>query len=306
MDEVKRVYTDLINTFAIKEEDKLRVFDRNGMYLATKKIGKNNPKVVEIEADNKVRMQWNQTVDRALISGVAEKDILDVKRVKISEEVKRSIEIYGNRPFFLADIIILAIKALDLLIAKVLLAAAKVVEKVVDVVHQNVVKNDDQINEAEIEPEVNGEEAIQIQLPKKSEKPLLSSKYSGIMGLDAELKRRNEEIFRVERERSNLEIELFECSGVFKQKRKKELQEQIAVLDRKAGKMKSELSNVLQDAGYANASEFYTELFMVREEKQRYEEACKEWQQKCVEVEIEATKVNEEKGVLSQDIGRSR
>ena len=24
----------------------------------------------------------------------------------------------------------------------------------------------------------------------------------------------------------------------------------------------------------------------VREEKQRYEEACKEWQQKCVEVEI--------------------
>lgn len=37
-------------------------------------------------------------------------------------------------------------------------------------------------------------------------------------------------------------------------------------MDRKAGRMKSELSNVLQDADYANASEFYTELFMVREE----------------------------------------
>ena len=47
-------------------------------------------------------------------------------------------------------------------------------------------------------------------------------------------------------------------------------------MDRKAGRMKSELSNVLQDADYANASEFYTELFMVREERQRYEEACKE------------------------------
>ena len=51
--------------------------------------------------------------------------------------------------------------------------------------------------------------------------------------------------------------------------------------------MKSELSNVLQDA---DASEFYTELFMVREERQRYEEACKEWQQKCVEVELVAVK----------------
>ena len=58
-------------------------------------------------------------------------------------------------------------------------------------------------------------------------------------------------------------------------------------MDRKAGRMKSELSNVLQDA---NASEFYTELFMVREERQRYEEACKEWQQKCVEVELVAVK----------------
>lgn len=34
LDEVKRVYTDLINTFAIKEEDKLHVFEKNGMYLA--------------------------------------------------------------------------------------------------------------------------------------------------------------------------------------------------------------------------------------------------------------------------------
>ena len=35
------------------------------MYLATKKIGKNNPKGAEIEADNMERARWNQTVDRA-------------------------------------------------------------------------------------------------------------------------------------------------------------------------------------------------------------------------------------------------
>ena len=57
LDEVKRLYTDLINVCAIKEEDKLQVFNRNGMYLATKKIGKNNPKAAEIEADNMERVR---------------------------------------------------------------------------------------------------------------------------------------------------------------------------------------------------------------------------------------------------------
>ena len=284
LDEVKRLYTDLINVCAINEEDKLQVFDRNGMYLATKKIGKNNPKAAEIEADNMERVRWNQTVDRALISGVAEEDILGVKREKISEEVKHSIELYGNNPSFLGDIIRLAIKALELLISKVLLVAAKVAEKIVDVVHEKVVEKEAPVLVEEPEQAVEMREKVQ--LPKKPEEPLLLSKYPVIMELDAELKRRNEEIFAVEQERSNLEIELSECSGVFKKKQRKELQERISVLDKKAEKMKSELSRVLRDAGYANAAEFFTELFAVREEKRKYEEACKEWQQECVRAEI--------------------
>lgn len=284
LDEVKRLYTDLINVCAINEEGKLQVFDRNGMYLATKKIGKNNPKAAEIEADNMERVRWNQTVDRALISGVAEEDILGVKREKISEEVKHSIELYGNNPSFLGDIIRLAIKALELLISKVLLVAAKVAEKIVDVVHEKVVEKETPVLVEEPEQAVEMREKVQ--LPKKPEEPLLLSKYPVIMELDAELKRRNEEIFAVEQERSNLEIELSECTGVFKKKQRKELQERISVLDKKAEKMKSELSRVLRDAGYANAAEFFTELFAVREEKRKYEEACKEWQEECVKAEI--------------------
>ena len=284
LDEVKRLYTDLINVCAIKQEDKLQVFDRNGMYLATKKIGKNNPKAAEIEADNMERVRWNQAVDRALISGVTEDDILGVKREKISEEVKDSIELYGNNPSFLGDIIRLEIKALELLISKVLLAAAKVAERVVDNVHEKVVEKD--ISIPKDEPKSTAEVQEKVQLPKKPEEPLLLSKYPVIMELDAELKRRNEEIFAVEQERGNLEIELSECSGVFKKKQRKELQEKIMLLDKKAEKMKSELSRVLRDAGYANAAEFFTELFAVREEKRKYEEACKEWQEECVKAEI--------------------
>lgn len=64
---------------------------------------------------------------------------------------------------------------------------------------------------------------------------------------------------------------------------------------------------MIQDAGYTNAAEFYTELFMVREEKQRYEEACKKWQQKCVEVKAEATKDSLNLGdAMSFEKGRSR
>ena len=68
------------------------------------------------------------------------------------------------------------------------------------------------------------------------------------------------------------------------------MQERIARLDKKVKKMKAELSTVLRDAGYANAAEFFTELFAVREEKRKYEEDCKVWQEECISAEIAATK----------------
>ena len=259
----------------------------------------------EIEADNMERARWNQTVDRALISGVAEEDILGVKREKISEEVKHSIELYGNNPSFLGDIIRLAIKALELLISKVLLAAAKVAKKIVDVVHEKVVEKE--VPVLVEEPEQAVEIWEKVQLPKKPKEPLLLSKYPVIMELDAELKRWNKGIFAVEQERGNLEIELSVCSRVFKQKQRRELQERITLLDKKVEKMKAELSQVLRDAGYANAAEFFTELFAVREEKRKYEEACKVWQEECVRTEIEATGDGQYYGnVPSIERGRTR
>ena len=67
LDEVKRSYTDLINIYVRDDKEKLKVFDKNGVYLPMKKIGKNNPKAEQIEANNRVRTMWNQTVDRALV-----------------------------------------------------------------------------------------------------------------------------------------------------------------------------------------------------------------------------------------------
>ena len=45
-EEIKHSYTDLINIYVQNEKQKLQVFERGGVYLATKKIGKNNPKAI--------------------------------------------------------------------------------------------------------------------------------------------------------------------------------------------------------------------------------------------------------------------
>ena len=93
--EIKEVYTELINCHISDPEQHLKVFDKNSVYLPTKKIGKNNPKAEEIKADNAARQEWNRTVDVALIEGVPEEDILKIKQEKITDKTLQSIRTHG-------------------------------------------------------------------------------------------------------------------------------------------------------------------------------------------------------------------
>lgn len=77
--EVKEMFTETINRYVKEEVEKLSVFQQGGVYLPTKKIGKNNPKAAEIRADNEARQEWNQTVDVALVEGVPEEEILKIR-----------------------------------------------------------------------------------------------------------------------------------------------------------------------------------------------------------------------------------
>lgn len=96
--EVKEIYTDLINRHISNPEQQLKVFDKNGVYLPTKKIGKNNPKAAEIETDNAARQEWNRTADMALISGISEAKILEVKQTEIHDKASQSIKSKGWLP----------------------------------------------------------------------------------------------------------------------------------------------------------------------------------------------------------------
>ena len=96
--EVKEIYTDLINRHISDPEQQLKVFDKNSVYFPTKKIGKNNPKAAEIEADNTARQEWNRTADMALLSGISEAKILEVKQTEIHEKASQSIMSKGWLP----------------------------------------------------------------------------------------------------------------------------------------------------------------------------------------------------------------
>ena len=99
------MFTEIINCHVKEESEKMSVFQQGGVYLATKKIGKNNPKEAEIRADNATRQEWNRTVDVALAEGVPEADILKVKQEEITDKTVQSIRAHGWLPDMLRQII---------------------------------------------------------------------------------------------------------------------------------------------------------------------------------------------------------
>ena len=120
VDEVKHFYTDLINLLVKDDKEKPHVFDSSGLYLATKKIGKSNPKAEQIQTDNEMRMRWNCEVDRAIVSGVSEMEMQQIKKKYITDRIRESVDIFGSQPERLGSIIMTAVTALALLISKVL------------------------------------------------------------------------------------------------------------------------------------------------------------------------------------------
>ena len=105
LDEAKQFYTTLINRHIHDPERRLKVFDPNSVYLPTKKIGKNNPKEAEIEADNAARQDWNRTADMALVSGIAESKIIEIRNEHVYDEATRFVQKHGWLPGLFRGII---------------------------------------------------------------------------------------------------------------------------------------------------------------------------------------------------------
>lgn len=258
LNEVKVLYTELINLYVNDEKNKLYVFDKSGPYLAMKKIGKNNPKAEIIESDNMARMRWNQTVDRAFVSGIPEEQILKVKKSEISDQVKKSVVEKGNRPFLFQKVIDLAVKALKLVIRKVLhtLYGADDIEKTVN-------------------------ETI-CAMREYPEKPECLKEYEKLRGIVDKLNVHNSAIYRLENKLNDLEKELGETKGLFKGKQRKLLQEKIDVLKNDIEEKKNEFPEIVQKYGFRTIKEFYDKYNIIREEKNRYEYQVSSWEDRNV------------------------
>lgn len=255
------------------DKEKLKVFDKNGVYLPMKKVGKNNPKAEQIEADNRVRTMWNQTVDRALVSGVPEKQILEVKQSEIGQKAKVSIQKSGRNPALFKSLIMTAIYALELLISKVFKTALEKADKVTE----TFVKSEpEQMKVRAVNALVMAKSEPIPEMPKKSE---LASKFLRLADIYSKLEKQNAAIYQREQQLASVEKEIARTKGIFKGKQRKELQEQAEQLKTQIANMKQYLSNIVQGYGYKNVKEFLVEYRASKAEYNDYQSAVARWEQ---------------------------
>lgn len=93
--EVKHHYTNIMNRLT-RPNEQLKVFNPDGPYLATKKIGKHNPLEKEIRKDNMVRDEWNKQVNVNLQYGMPEEAMKVMKETEIIEPIKKSMASQEN------------------------------------------------------------------------------------------------------------------------------------------------------------------------------------------------------------------
>ena len=295
LDEAKHFYTDLINLLIKDDKDKLHVFDRNGLYLATKKIGKNNPKAEQIKSDNDVRMQWNHEVDQALVCSVPEDEIRQIKKEFITDRIRQSIEAWGKQPNLLANIITHATMRLTLLISKVRTAARELKNKLfqesleqeygtkVDVT-ESVKTTDTASVTEETKPEptltITKTEVIEAPKPQIPPRPVMSPEaaaYPKFQKIYALLNKQNEIIFEAEQERNTLEFERDDLKGFAKLTKKKELDSRIASKNEEIRVFKAGLSSIVRQHGFATVQDFYRALHTAQNAFDTYQKACAKW-----------------------------
>ena len=109
----KEFFAELMNE-QLPEQLKMRTFPKNGPYLPTKKIGKNNPHAEEIRQTNQLKDEWNKGINKARARGVPRDSLMRVKQELIVKPVGESVQKSGGRrdPVTFRNILTTAVKTL--------------------------------------------------------------------------------------------------------------------------------------------------------------------------------------------------
>ncbi len=233
----------------------------------------NRIKAEQIRTDNRYRIMWNQTVDRALVSGVPEKQILEVKQNEIGQKAKASIQKSGRNPALFKSLIMTAIYALELLISKVFRMA---LEKADNVTEAFVKSEPEQTKVRVVNEPVMAKTELIPEMPKKTE---LVSKYPRLADIYNKMEKQNKVICQRDQQLASVEKEIAVTKGIFKGKQRKELQEQAEQLMIQIANMKQYLSSIVQSYGYKNVKEFLVEFKASKAEYTYYQSAIAKWEQ---------------------------
>ena len=311
VDEVKHFYTDLINLLVKDDKEKLHVFDSSGLYLATKKIGKNNPKAEQIQIDNEMRMRWNCEVDRAIVSGVPETEIQQIKKKYITDRIRESVDIFGRKPERLGSIIMTAVMALALLISKVLDKArelsarffeTEMLQSIAEPSEGRMTEIIPQTDKAQMQEKINHREptanpsapkrdlqpktqvqATEQETPQIPPKPVMSAEaaaYPKLLKIYKELNRQNGIIFDAERERNALELERDNLKGFAKLTKKGELQSRIDRKNEEIDLLKIGLSGIVKRYGFQTVHDFYKVFATSKTANADYQVKADKWEEK--------------------------
>lgn len=235
---------------------------------------------MEIEADNRKRQEWNRAVDMALISGISEPQIMEVKQKRISEPIKSAISRKGRKPNLFAKVVTMAIEELELMIETV------PVKKYKESLEQK--EELQKIDDSDMEPVMPETERTEVEIkesverqpePKQPEMTRLASKYPRFYKIYNELEQQNNAIYKKEKQRSAKKKELSEIKGWFKGGKKKELQEEIDDLTSQIRNMKDYLPKIVQKVGYRNVQEFLKDFQTAKSEYRQYQKAIAQWKQ---------------------------
>lgn len=266
--ESKEFFTEICNTLVKNENEKLAVFESNGPYLATKKIGKNNPKATQIRQDNYLRQEWNRTVDRMLIWGEKEEAMMFAKNEYILKPMAESVEQNGYRPELFTEF---------------LQKAIGLVRGMIDycIACDNAEKDE------------NGEplfyedlviDATPAALPPREKGPYPSSEKEEaellrLKSIEKKLKKENRKVYAIEKNKEKMEKQLADLpKNIFHRKERRELTEAITAKDIQLEEAKSTLGMMPVMYGYANVKEFKKDLKRAEEALAEVRARQKEWE----------------------------
>ena len=205
-------------------KEKLSVFKHGDVYLATKKIGKNNPKEQEIKNSNDMVKAWNKTVDQALVTGIAREEIITAKKEQVVDKVQQSIRKRGHDRTFLFMILFNAVEFLEKLIREFTLKLELRKEKkdvvtLADHIHEQFVKKETSAPIKVAEPKVE-----KPAIPPRPKVPASLMNWNQMLEVKNKLGKQNQAIIKVESDRNDVYMELAKCTGIFKAGKKKKLQ----------------------------------------------------------------------------------